>query len=357
MFKLLSKTTTKVGAKTVFTPVRTLLTAQGGSLYEQKTLTGPRILVTGSSGQVGCDLVAELRRRYGVSNVIATDVKLPPKNFSEGPFEYLDVMDYNAMAKMVIDNNITWVVHLASMLSAVGERNPQAAMKLNTTGIENVLELARINNLRVFAPSTIAVFGESTPRVMTPDSTIMRPSTMYGVTKVYLELLGEYYRKKFGTDFRSVRLPGVLGGGVGGGGTTDWAIDIYHEALLKGKYTCFVKEDTEMPMMYAPDAIKAIVNLLAAPAEKLTQSTYNVTGCSFTPKMVAESIKKRLPEFELTCQPDFRQAIADSWPKSIDDSIAAKDWDWKPTFDLEAMTDDMLVSLNKEYNLNKKLNI
>jgi threonine 3-dehydrogenase len=180
---------------------------------------------------------------------------------------------------------------------------------------------------------------------------------MYGVTKVYLELLGEYYKTKFGVDFRSVRYPGIVSTAMPGGGTTDWAVDVYHQALLAGKYTCFVHEHTEMPMMYSPDAIKATVDLLAAPVEKLSQCTYNIAGCSFTPKQVGDAIKKRIPEFELTCTPDYRQAIADSWPKSLDDSIARRDWGWQPAFDLEAMTDDMLVELNNFYKLDKKMNL
>ncbi len=322
--------------------------------YEPKG-SATRILVTGATGQIGSDLVVELRNKYGVKNVIASDVKVPSSTtYPSGPFVYLDVMDKNSMGKVIVEHQIDWVVHLASILSAVGERNPQAAMLLNTRGIENVLELAAQHKLRVFAPSTIAVFGPSTPRDSTPDLTVMRPTTMYGVTKVYLELLGEYYNKKFGVDFRSVRYPGIISNSaMAGGGTTDYAVDIYHKALLDNKYTCFLRPDTSMPMMYAPDSTKATMDLLVAPREKLTQCTYNVTGFSFTPAELYESIKKRLPNFTINYEPDFRQAIADSWPRSLDDSIARRDWNWQPAFDVESMTDDMIAALRIKYKLPK----
>ena len=253
------------------------------------------------------------------------------------------------MARVVLENRIDSVVHLASLLSAVGEQNPQLAMKLNTRGIENVLELARQSKLKVFAPSTIAVFGPTSPK-HAPDETVMRPTTIYGVTKVYLELLGEYYVKKYGVDFRSVRYPGIISNlAMPGGGTTDYAVEIYHQAILQGKYTCFLKPDTKMPMMYMPDCIEAVVQLMEAPAQKLSQRVYNVTGFSFTPEEVAASIAKRMPNFETSYQPDYRQSIADTWPRSLDDSIARRDWGWNPKFDLERMTDDMLTTLKKKY--------
>jgi len=321
------------------------------STYEPKG-SATRILVTGATGQIGSDLVTALRSKYGVKNVIASDVKVPAPNYSTGPFVYLDVMDKTAMAKIIVEHQVDWVVHLASLLSAVGEKNPQLAMTLNTRGIENVLELANQYKLRVFAPSTIATFGATTPRDDTPDLTIMRPSTMYGVTKVYLELLGEYYHQKFGVDFRSVRYPGIISNSaMPGGGTTDYAVDIYHQALLHGKYTCFLRPDTKMPMMYAPDSTKAAMDLLAAPRERLTQCTYNITGFSFTPEELAAVIKRRLPNFTIDYKPDFRQAIADSWPRSLNDNNARRDWDWNPAYDIESMTDDMIAALRLKYRL------
>eukprot|EP00455_Lapot_gusevi_P057838 TRINITY_DN996_c0_g1_i1.p1 TRINITY_DN996_c0_g1~~TRINITY_DN996_c0_g1_i1.p1 ORF type:complete len:353 (+),score=75.37 TRINITY_DN996_c0_g1_i1:51-1109(+) len=323
---------------------------QFGRVVRWQSTTGaplePRFLVTGATGQIGSELVSLLRVKYGADRVVASDVKEPPKNFSAGPFSQCDVLNMDNLARLVLENDITCIVHLASLLSAIGERNPQVAMKVNARGIENVLELAREQKLTVYAPSTIAAFGPSTPRDMTPNETIMRPTTMYGVTKVYLELLGEYYHQKYNVDFRSLRYPGVISSDtMPGGGTTDYAVEIYIEALKHGRYTCFLKEDTALPMMYMPDCLKATIKLMEAPASRLTKRVYNVTGMSFTPAQVAESIRKYIPHFEISYQPDFRQNIADTWPKSLDDSLARADWDWKPEYDLDSMTKHMLVRL------------
>jgi threonine 3-dehydrogenase len=315
-----------------------------------------RILVTGACGQIGSDLVHFMRNKYGADNVIASDVRVPDdKSLTKGgKFSYLDVTNADALNKLVVEHDVQWVVHLASLLSATGEKNPQLAMILNTRGIENVLEAAKNHKLRVFAPSTIAVFGNSSPKIMTPDVCTMRPSTIYGVTKVYLELLGEYYNNKYGVDFRSVRYPGIISStAMPGGGTTDYAVDIYHQVLLKGKFDCFLRDDTAMPMMYMPDCIKACDDLLTAPRDKLTQCTYNVTGFSFTPKQIYEEIKKHHPSFTIQYKPDFRQAIADSWPNSLDDSVAKKDWKWNPSYNLENMTLDMLKALKLKYKVHQ----
>jgi len=309
-----------------------------------------RILITGCLGQIGTELVELLRKKYGSENVIASDVRKPfSKEFlKRGPWAYLNVMDPNSFSRVIVEHKIDWLIHNSSILSATGERDPKKAIDINILGIQNALEAAAQHQLRIFAPSSIAAFGPTTPRDNTPNLTIMRPTTIYGVSKVYLELLGEYYHKKYAVDFRSLRYPGIISSEtLPGGGTTDYAVEIFYEALKHGKYTCFLSENSELPMMYMPDCLKATQNLLEAPLEHLTERVYNVSGVSFTPKQVAEQIKKYMPNFEIQYKPDWniRQKIADSWPKSLDDSLARKDWKWKHSYDLDAMTRDMLVRL------------
>lgn len=265
---------------------------------------------------------------------------------------YCDVQQYDTLARVVLEYRINCVIHLASLLSAVGEQNPQLAIRINTRGTENVLEIARLNNLKVFIPSSIAAFGSSSPKDETPNDCVMRPGTIYGVTKVYTELLGEYYHQKYGVDFRSLRFPGIISSEVPpGGGTTDYAVAIYYEALKHGKYTCFLKEDQVLPMMYMPDCLRSVSQLLQAPNEALTSRTYNITGMSFTPRDLAKAIQKRIPAFEMRYEPDFRQKIAESWPRTIDDSCARKDWGWKEDFDIDQMTDSMLLRLGQRSSL------
>lgn len=330
-------------------PVRMMTTAAANT-------KAPRVLLTGSTGQIGVELAAMMRARYGADNVVASDIKVPAGSLKEGKFVYLDVCDADSIHKVVVENEIDTIVHLASLLSAVGEKNPHLAMRVNVRGSENVLEVANQHKLKVFIPSTIAVYGPSTPKDMTPDETVLRPTTIYGTTKVYMELLGEYYHRKFGVDFRSVRYPGIISNlALPGGGTTDYAVDIYYSALQKNSYKCFLNAWTALPMMYMPDCLRGTIELIEAPKEQLTQRVYNMTAMSFTPGEVASSILKYKPGFNCTYEPDMRQAIADSWPKSIDDSKARADWGWQPEFDLDAMTRDMLTSLAPRLGVDFKL--
>jgi len=257
-----------------------------------------------------------------------------------------------------VEEHVTWLIHLSSVLSAVGERNLKKAMELNIRGIEHALEVAYKNELRIYAPSSIAAFGPSTPQVDTPDEVIMRPTTIYGVSKVYLELLGEYYHKKFGVDFRSIRYPGILSAEtMPGGGTTDYAIDIFYKAVKGEKYTCFLAKDVALPMMYMPDCLKGTVQLLEAENEKLKSRTYNLAAISFTPEQIANEIKSQLPKgntFDVTYEPDFRNNIALSWPRSLSDKNARRDWGWKHQFGLKEMTKDMLTKIGKHAVVDKK---
>jgi threonine 3-dehydrogenase len=309
-----------------------------------------RILVTGSYGQIGTELVGALRKKYGGENVIATGRKKPPKILNEnGPYYHLDILDTTEIHSLLVNYDIDIVIHNASVLSAVGEKNPQLAYKTNVEGAYNILEAVRSLNLdQVMIPSSIAAFGPSTPKDNTPNDVIMRPTTMYGVTKVFIELLGEYYTKRFGTDFRSLRYPGIISSeALPGGGTTDYAVEIFYEALKHKKYKCFLAEDAELPMMYMPDCLKSTIDLIEADANKLVHRSFNVTAMSFTPAEIAAEIQKHIPEFEITYELDFRQKIAESWPRSIDDSAARREWSWKPDYDLAAMVKDMLEKLSE----------
>lgn len=369
------------------------------------TVATRRVLVTGATGQIGLELVSLLKSRLngrtgtGEPLVLATDLHATvPPGLAATPYTRLDVTDAGAVRALVKEHRVDTIVHLASLLSVTGEQNPALAMRVNRGGAEAVLEAAAEFKCKVFAPSTIAAFGPSTPRDATPDLTIMRPTTIYGVTKVYLELLGDYYNKKFGVDFRSVRYPGVISWkALPGGGTTDYAVNIFYDAIKTGKYECFLGPDSALPMMcvllcargsgdsgvarcgrggaallhpppsnpffslttplphfrYMPDALEAAVRLIDAPAEKLRHRTYNVTGVSFTPKelgaaLSAEMVRAGRAPLQLSYKPDFRQAIADSWPRSLDDSHAREDWGWKHQFDCASMTRDMYTNLVKK---------
>ena len=309
-----------------------------------------KILVTGACGQIGSELVIELRRKYGGDNVVAAGHKTEPGEalLNSGPFEFIDTTDRKTIEAVVKRYGIDTVYHMVTILSAVGEKNPQLCWNTNLNGLYNILEIAREYELvRVFCPSSIAVFGPKTPRDNTPQETILCPETMYGVTKVSGELLGDYYFKRFGVDVRGVRYPGIISSGtLPGGGTTDYAVAIFYEALRQKRYTCFLREDTVLPMMYMPDCIRAAIDLMEADLSTLKHhSNYNLAAMSFSAGELAAAIKKHIPEFTCEYQPDFRQEIADSWPRSIDDSAAREEWGWKPDYDLSMLVKDMLGKL------------
>lgn len=311
-----------------------------------------RILVTGALGQIGSELTLELRKQYGADNVVATDLRNDvPKDFAEsGPYENLDVTEGSSLLNVVKKHKIDTIYHLAAILSGVGEQRPELAYSVNMNGLKNVLDVAKDRGMaRVMVPSSIAVFGPSTPHDNTPQETVLRPTSMYGVTKVAGELLCDYYWKKFGLDVRGVRYPGLISWKTPpGGGTTDYAVAIYHEAIQKKHYTCFVKESTVLPMMYMPDALRAIIDLAKADGNRLRyRNAYNISALSFDVAELADSIRQHIPEFTVAYEPDYRQQIADGWPHTVDDRAARLDWDWKPEYDLSAMTEDMLSNLGR----------
>jgi nucleoside-diphosphate-sugar epimerase len=311
-----------------------------------------RILMTGASGQIGSELLKALRRKHGGANVLATDIQAlaSPELRESGPFEFLNVTDAKRLDGLIAAYRIDTIYHLAAILSATGERNPRLAWDVNMNGAYNVLEAARNRKLiRVYIPSSIAAFGPETPRDNTPQETVLRPKTMYGVTKVAGELLADYYVRRFGVDVRGSRFPGVISHEtLPGGGTTDYAVAIFYEAVKNKRYTCFLREDSSLPMMYMPDCLKSVLDLMEADFVKLSHhADFNLAAMSFTPAVLAAEIRKHIPDFAITYQPDFRQAIADSWPKSIDDSAAREEWGWKPDYDLASMTKDMLDVLFK----------
>lgn len=308
-----------------------------------------RILVTGSSGQIGTELKRLLIERFGMENVVGSDLKEPAAEFlREGPFERLDVTCVQEMERVIEKYRIDTVFHLAAILSAVGERNPHLAWKVNMDGLYNVLELSRKHGCAVFVPSSIAAFGPGTPKQNTPQDTLQRPTSMYGVTKVAGELLCDYYFSRYGVDVRGVRYPGIISNEtLPGGGTTDYAVEIFYEAIRTKRFTCFLKPETALDMMYMPDALNAAIQLMEAPAEQLVhRNAFNVTAMSITPATLAAEIRRHIPEFEIEYQIDpMRQAIADSWPDSLDDSAARREWGWTPQYDLESMTLDMIQTL------------
>lgn len=305
-----------------------------------------KIIVTGALGQIGSELIVKLRDIYGVENVLATDIRKPEE--IRGPFELLDVTDAKKMYDLSKDFAADTMIHMAALLSATAEKNPQFAWNLNMGGLMNALEVSRELNLQFFTPSSIGAFGPSTPKDNTPQDTLQRPTTMYGVNKVAGELLCDYYHSRFGVDTRGVRFPGLISYATPpGGGTTDYAVDIYYKAIEQGRYTSYIAEGTYMDMMYMPDALQAIVNLMEADGSKLKhRNAFNITAMSFEPSQIAEEIKKHIPAFKMDYNVDpVRQAIADSWPNSIDSSAAEEEWGFKADYNLENMTVDMLEKL------------
>ncbi len=307
-----------------------------------------KILVTGACGQIGSELVMKLVETHGAGQIVASDIKRPCDIFkSRVKFYYLDVLDSASLKKLVVEEEIGTIFHMAAILSAVGEQNPQMAYRVNMQGLVNVLETARQLRVdRVITPSSIAAFGPDAPKDGTPDDTPLNPTTMYGVTKVAGEKLIQYYFLKYGVDARSLRYPGIISSETApGGGTTDFAVDLYVHAIQKKPYVCYIDRDTPLPFMYMPDAIKAILQLAEAPAEGLSRRVYNVNALSLTPGQIVASIRKIFPDFTVKYQPDFRQQIAESWPHSLNDEHARRDWGWQPDYDLERMSRDMLEKL------------
>ena len=316
-----------------------------------KTMAKEKILVIGASGQIGVELTLALRKIYGNNNVIASDLREEnPLLKGTGPYVSMDVMNKEMLHVQVIRQGITQIYLLAAILSATGEKNPNLAWHLNMQGLLNVLDIAREEKLsKVYWPSSIAVFGPTSPKINCPQQTIIEPTTVYGISKYAGEFWCNYYFNRYGVDVRSLRYPGLISyKSAPGGGTTDYAIEIFHEALEEKKYQCFLKEDTYLPMMYMEDAIKATLELMEAPASKITvRTSYNISGMSFSPKEIAEEIKKHIPDFAIDYKPDYRQAIADSWPQSIDDTVARNDWGWQEDYNLEKMTKEMFENISK----------
>jgi nucleoside-diphosphate-sugar epimerase len=308
-----------------------------------------KILVIGASGQIGVELTLALRKMYGNANVIASDLREENELLKgTGPYVSLDVMNKEMLHVQVIRQNVTQIYLLAAILSATGEKNPGLAWNLNMQGLLNVLDIAREETIhKIYWPSSIAVFGPTSPKQNCPQQTIIEPTTVYGISKYAGEFWCNYYHHRFGVDVRSLRYPGLISyKSAPGGGTTDYAVEIFHEALEEKRYTCFLKENTYLPMMYMPDAIRATIELMEAPAEKISiRTSYNVSSMSFSPKEISAEIKKYIPGFSVNYQPDYRQAIAESWPQSIDDTVARGDWGWKHEYDLPRMTKDMFENL------------
>ncbi|XP_020283163.1 L-threonine 3-dehydrogenase, mitochondrial [Pseudomyrmex gracilis] len=310
----------------------------------------PRILITGGLGQLGTECAKLLRRNYGNENVILSDIIKPTEeNLENGPFIFADILDFKGLQKIVVDYRIDWLIHFSALLSAVGEQNVPLAVRVNIEGMHNVIELAKQYKLRIFIPSTIGAFGPDSPRNPTPNVTVQRPRTIYGVSKVHAELLGEYYHHRFGLDFRCLRFPGVISCDPPGGGTTDYAVAVFHEGLLNKKYECYLEPHTRLPMIYIEDCLSALFQFLNTPNELLRRRVYNVTAVSFTPEELFNEILKYIPDLQVTYKPDKRQHIADTWPQVFDDSEARRDWNWRHKYDLQMLVKSMVQDVSTNF--------
>jgi len=319
------------------------------SLHQSASLRGPNVLITGGLGQLGTGLARELRARHGAETVILSDIVKPEEEeIAKGPFIFADVLDFKCLQEIVVNKRIDWIVHFSALLSAVGENNVPLAVRVNIEGLHNVMELAKQYKLKLFVPSTIGAFGPESPRNPTPNLCIQRPKTIYGVSKVHAELLGEYYNKRFNLDFRCLRFPGIISyDSHPGGGTTDYAVQIFHDALTTGKHVCYLRPDTRLPMMYIDDCLRSTIEYMLAPAEGLTTRTYNVHAMSFTPEELHKEVQKWVPELEIEYKVDSRQNIADAWPMVFDDSVARQDWGWQHTMDMPDLVEIMITNLRR----------
>ncbi|KAL4235924.1 hypothetical protein ACF0H5_004314 [Mactra antiquata] len=325
-------------------------------LHKQKNPEKPTVLITGSLGQLGQGLAKLLRERYGRYNVIMSDIiKAPDHILEAGPYIYADILDFKNLQEITVNYRIDSIVHFSALLSAIGEQNVPLAMRVNIEGLHNILELSNQYRLKLFVPSTIGAFGPDSPRNPTPDLTIQRPRTIYGVAKVHAELIGEYYNQRFGLDFRSLRFPGIISSDTHpGGGTTDYAVAIFHEALRARQYECYLEPDTMLPMMYIDDCLRSIMEFMELPEDRLKMRTYNIQAMSFTPRILAEAVKKYVPDFEMSYKPDSRQAIADTWPMKFDDSRARADWNWRHEYDVDRLCQVMFDALMPKYNTEQR---
>ncbi|XP_042221428.1 L-threonine 3-dehydrogenase, mitochondrial-like [Homarus americanus] len=333
---------------------QTSVVSNGGQLrHYHPNGDPPRILITGSLGQLGTGLARLLRSKYGTENVIMSDIVKPSKDIVQsGPYVFADILDFKCLQEIVVTYRIDWFVHFSALLSAIGEQNVPLAIRVNIEGLHNVMELSKQYNLRVFVPSTIGAFGPDSPRNPTPNLTIQRPRTIYGVSKVHGELLGEYYNHRFGLDFRCLRFPGVISSDTQtGGGTTDYAVQIFHDAIEGRHMECYLKPTTRLPMMYIEDCLRSLWEVLVAPEDQLKRRTYNVTAMSFSPEEIVAEVKKHFPDFSITYKPDSRQNIADTWPEVFDDSEARRDWGWRHHYNLEAMCQVMFDNLRRQHQL------